>query len=294
MPDKTQDAQLNFKLFKIWVYFTCYMEHILGKIYTYMSPQITRDTLTLERFIVGAHLKLRASWSPSFSLALSGSPSLHSWGLPECPQPRCTTQTLRALGEPGEATLSTQDFLSPHVTSCPHMSFLSPRVTSCPVWLVCTWCLTLFAPRWLSLGLLPDTLRAGWGGRWVGARGALGIWRPSGRVGGEVNQVSSLLAAPNNDPVALTQGGLYPCTSQRSSLLGSIEVPQKKAGREAYSPRCSSITAQTGRLRGKPFSPGQAGHPSPAPEAPVTRSRGAATCSVSGWHLHNDRFPSFP
>ena len=57
-------------------------------IYIHVPPNHTGHTHT-ERFTVGrAHLKLRASWSPSFSLAPSGSPGLHSWGLPERPRPR--------------------------------------------------------------------------------------------------------------------------------------------------------------------------------------------------------------
>lgn len=55
------------------------------------------------------------------------------------PNPTVYTQTLRALGEPGEATLSTQDFLSPHVTSCPHMSLPVPTCHFLSrLWPVCT------------------------------------------------------------------------------------------------------------------------------------------------------------
>ena len=47
---------------------------------------------------------------------------------PSAPDPVVCTQTLRALREPGEATLSTRDFLSPRVASCPHASLPVPSV----------------------------------------------------------------------------------------------------------------------------------------------------------------------
>lgn len=72
------------------------------------------------------------------------------------PNPTVYTQTLRALGEPGEATLSTRDFLSPHVTSCPHVSLPVPSMAR--VHPDVSPCLHPAGSPW---GCLPDTLRAG-------------------------------------------------------------------------------------------------------------------------------------
>lgn len=114
---------------------------------------------------------------------------------------------------------------------------------------------------------LRGTLAAAWG-----SPRNLGAERE--RVGGEAaSQVDSLLAKPNNDPVALTQRRTGPCTSQRPSLLASIEgPPRRKLARKPILWGAAQLQPRPGGS-GERVSAGQAGHSSPAPEAPVTSSR---------------------
>ena len=287
MPDKTQDAQLNFKLFKTWVCPTCYMEHILGKIYTYTSPQITRDTLTLkDSLLVVLIWSSELPGAPHFLSLRLAAPACTVGGSRSAPDLAACTQTLRALGEPGGAVLSTRDFLSPRAASCPICGPCAP------------WCLTLFAPHWLSLGLPPrhpeSRLRRTEDGGWVHRE----PWESGGRVGasrwGGCQPSRQPAGNTQQDPVALTQ--------RRTVSLHFSEAIPAWVYRGAPRRKLAEKPIIWGAAQLQPRLGGSGGaFQLRASRAFLTSARstsyqlqGVAARSVpSGWHLYNC-FPSFP
>lgn len=259
------------------------MEHILGKIYTYMSPKSQGTHLHWKDHCCWCSSEAQSFLEPLiFSRQKFKGPSLHSWGLPERPQPLPVyTQTpwlsgaWRGHTDNTGLPVPTRYFLSPHVA-------LSPRVTSCPVlWPVCT----LMSHLVCTAGSLGAPSQTPWeqaeeDGGWV-RPGALGSGGRVGRAGWEVNQVSSLLATPNNDPNSFnTQRRTVPFALLRDHPCSGLSrgPPRRKRDEKPILPGAMEYSLHWGS--GKPFSPGQAGHPSPAPEAPVTRSRASPPAAL--------------